>query len=192
MDIKQVRALFALGTAAMVLTLIVMEWRSETQILNIFQDAWNNPNIAAVTTQGTPFPVPFKLPVSLPTWKQGQGLQHADSYTSACHKNLQRMDPSGKILTDVVVFIPSPIPWRKRREAVTNAFIQQHWAPCRVQFLYIIGTKHGPSLQNTLDLTSITAEAAAYSNVSNLRYVLTECGLVEQRQRDVWDYLQGL
>ena len=62
--------------------------------------------------------------------------------------------------TDVVMFVPSPIPWEERRQYVYNQFVKEGWTPSQVVLLFIFGshtieTKMNVSLTNRPPATNV-------------------------------------
>lgn len=78
--------------------------------------------------------------------------------------------------TEVVVFIPSPLPWHERRQYVNDLFIHQRWLPFQVHYVYMIGTKAGKYMELTLDTSKVQyEEMEKYKHVENIHYIFTEC-----------------
>ncbi len=88
---------------------------------------------------------------------------------------IPRKIDSRKIVTEVVVMMPSPIVWRHRRDLVSMAYHNQRWPGSKVQFLYVIGSKDGPRLEVDLNLTDIYQEMNEMSYFKNLRYFISSC-----------------
>ena len=56
---------------------------------------------------------------------------------------------------DVVMFVPSPIPWEDRRALVTRQFLRERWNRSQVVLLYVLGTRTGARLETDLDTGSV-------------------------------------
>ena len=64
-------------------------------------------------------------------------------------------------VTDVVVFIPTPVPWEARRHAVHTRFAQEGWADEQVVLLFVLGERD--------------ADTSSVSTYARATYVRTPC-----------------
>jgi hypothetical protein len=117
------------------------------------------------------------LPVILPVWKQNEPQQQTWPIPLATHgtQHCTLKNATQKASTQVAVFIPSPIPWANRRRKVTETFLQQQWSPCLVHYVYILGTRAGAMMEETLPLDTVQEEIDMYKHVDNLHYFLSGC-----------------
>ena len=75
---------------------------------------------------------------------------------------------SEKIKTEVVMFVPSPVPWESRRKAVYTQFEREQWTKEKVILIFIIGNKSGEKLMNVVN----TSAVVKYPYASN---VIVDC-----------------
>jgi hypothetical protein len=62
---------------------------------------------------------------------------------------------SSKIQTEVVVFIPSPVPWEDRRRWVHSQFQREGWSKNKVALLFVFGSRSGEKLKDTVDTSGV-------------------------------------
>ena len=76
---------------------------------------------------------------------------------------------------DIVVYIPTPIPWRDRRRLVLDQFRRElhlHSA----HMIFALGTRDGPALEfEVAGIEAAQKEAAEEENVPRIRYLFTGC-----------------
>ena len=76
-------------------------------------------------------------------------------------------EPSGKIIhTEVVVFVPSPVPWENRRMYVYEQFVRERLAPQQAILLFIFGNRTGNN--NLLEEPVNTTGLVQYKNATNV------------------------
>ena len=76
---------------------------------------------------------------------------------------------AGKIETDVVMFVPSPVDWEERRCSVYTQFEREGWTRDRVSLLFIIGNASGAGLKDSVDTSKIVQYPLALNVIVNCR-----------------------
>jgi hypothetical protein len=61
-----------------------------------------------------------------------------------------------KIKTEVVMFVPSPIPWEDRRKQVYTQFEREGWTLDKAALLFIVGSRAGEMLKDEINTSVIT------------------------------------
>jgi nucleoside-diphosphate-sugar epimerase len=84
------------------------------------------------------------------------------------------LEPKQLIVTDVVMFVPTPIPWGDRRKPVLRQFLRERWDPSEVRLIFVVGTRTGPRLEEELDLSIILKERKEAPE-AQVEYLLTSC-----------------
>ena len=86
-------------------------------------------------------------------------------------KHVEPINTDTRFRCKVVIFVPSAIPWARRRFFVNRQFASEQWAADEVQLFWVVGTKTGPQLEETLNPSSIFHEP--YMDHNNV--LLTSC-----------------
>ena len=76
---------------------------------------------------------------------------------------------AGKIETDVVMFVPSPVDWEERRCSVYTQFEREGWTRDKVSLLFIIGNASGAGLEDSVDTSKIVQYPLALNVIVNCR-----------------------
>jgi hypothetical protein len=82
--------------------------------------------------------------------------------------NLNVSPPVDKVKTEVIIFIPTPVPWEGRRRQVHTQFTREGWQSNKAILIFIYGTRSGIGLSESVDTSGIVE----YPGVKN---VLTGC-----------------
>ena len=72
--------------------------------------------------------------------------------------------------TEVVMFIPTPIPWADRRAHVLKQFLREKWPRSRAVLVFVFGTRTGPRLEEALDTSPVDKE-----RVPGVDYFFSSC-----------------
>jgi hypothetical protein len=75
----------------------------------------------------------------------------------------REISSADKIRTDVVIFVPSPVPWEERRQRVYTQFAREGWQSQQAILVFVFGTKAGIGLSESVDTSGI----AEYPGVRN-------------------------
>ena len=87
--------------------------------------------------------------------------------------------PAGRFKTEVVMFVPTPVPWEERRRQVHRQFEREGWAPDKAVLLFVIGTRAGDMLRDALDSSAV----AEYPRATNVRVYCRDQGDQVRRAR---------
>ena len=79
--------------------------------------------------------------------------------------------------TEVVMFVPCPMEWTRRRRFIVKQFLVERWTEQQVVLIFVFGTRTGPRLEQALD----TSQAEL---LPGARYIYTPC-------RDLGDELNN-
>ncbi len=72
--------------------------------------------------------------------------------------------------TEVVMFIPTPVPWTERRSYVLKQFLREKWARSQVVLVFVFGTRTGPRLEHEINTSSVEQE-----RVPGVDYFFSPC-----------------
>ena len=86
---------------------------------------------------------------------------HSKSEKSDALSNLTVPSMNLKIKTDIVMFVPSPVPWQDRRNFVYNQFVREGWKIEQVALLFIIGSQSGENLRDTVNTSGLVQYPSA-------------------------------
>jgi hypothetical protein len=75
----------------------------------------------------------------------------------------------GRIETEVVMFVPSPVPWEERRQHVYKQFAREGWSESQVVLLFVFGNRSGDFLRGSVNVSSATQYPLATNVVVNCR-----------------------
>lgn len=90
----------------------------------------------------------------------------ASNNTSLSFGQKNRALPSydDKVRAEVVIFIPSPVPWEDRRRRVYDQYNREGWNSEQVVLIFIFGTKTGIGLIESVDVSGVVE----YPGVKNI------------------------
>ena len=74
-----------------------------------------------------------------------------------------------KIETEVVMFIPSPVPWEERRQHVYRQFEREQWTDQKVALLFVFGNRSGEGLQGYVNTSGVVQYPRATNVIVNCR-----------------------
>jgi hypothetical protein len=74
-----------------------------------------------------------------------------------------------KFETEVVVFVPSPVPWEDRRRHVYRQYAREGWTDKQVVLLFVFGNRSGANLADSVNVSSVTRYPRAANVVVNCR-----------------------
>ena len=69
---------------------------------------------------------------------------------------------------EVVMFVPSPVPWEDRRALVTRQFLREGWNRSQIVLIYVFGTRTGERLEYEIDTSGV-------KRVPGVDYLFTAC-----------------
>jgi hypothetical protein len=72
--------------------------------------------------------------------------------------------------TQVVMFIPTPVPWTERRSHVLKQFLREKWTRSQAVLVFVFGTRTGPRLEEEIDVSSVKQEM-----VPGVDYFFSSC-----------------
>lgn len=109
----------------------------------------------------------------------GKKVYTAHNNTTAAADIVSNINTANTIITNehekrrckVVVFVPSMITSSDRRFFVNRQFVSENWSPSDVHMVWVIGTRAGVSLEQSLNASSVFAEP--YMTHNNI--LLTNC-----------------
>ena len=74
-----------------------------------------------------------------------------------------------KMETEVVMFVPSPVPWEERRQHVYRQFEREHWKDKQVALLFVFGNRSGGGLQGYVNTSGVVQYPRATNVIVNCR-----------------------
>lgn len=101
----------------------------------------------------------------------GFGFRHVGSIstvTSPSTSVFSGIGPLHRKKTDVVMFVPTPIPWEERRGFVYRQFMREKWQDSQVVLIFVLGTRTGPTLKEELDTSGV-------QQLPGATYIFTPC-----------------